>query len=867
MIKVRLGSNVQSFQKVNKKSNRLKYSIIRFAPLILVVYLVIEAFTAFQEEDKRAVTARNRDYIKDITLAMANKLDDIFTNSLKSIEALTKISSDNIKNDEIDVVYLAELEKMGQFDHLRFTNTQGITQTSSGERIYSGDNWYFTEGMKGTSGIFVVMPTNSSMAFIVFYAPVFQNGKIVGILSSSFDENTIKRFLDYKVYGAQASAGIVNTDGVSLIALESMKIQQTSIQGLPRYNFKSFLYTSQFDEVNRNRIIRAYTMRMPSDYEFQGETDDIQGYIAPLHTIPLSVYSNFPTEAAKSLYSMGLKAGRMLQFLLVIIFAGYIIYLLIVQLIIRRHEARLNRLANYIAKAENAIARAMIFVDAEKGTFEDLSSMPMPFPKKGILDNLVEGFIQFNDDMQNGDDFRMFFNVTIKERKVLNYIPSVVFCSTKPDGKKEYIAMVYIPVDVKKNVVYKGIILFRNITTEKSKELEANRKLSQALATAREASNAKTTFLFNMSHDIRTPMNAVTGFTAMAKKHIDEPEMVKEYLEKIDIAGKQLLSLVNQVLEMSRIESGKIVLKEQKSDIGNVITALMTTYGTHAESKGINFTATIANVEHRFVSVDSDRINQIMANIIGNAIKYTLEGGSIDCVVNEHVCDRKGYGLYTMVVEDTGIGMAPEFLEHIYDEFARESSTTVSHIQGTGLGMTIVKKLTDLMGGTVKIESEKGKGTKITVSIPMKWCEDIVPDAIDQKNVETHSLKGMKVLLVEDNEMNREIAEELLTEQGIIVDMAEDGDIAVDKLNKAAPGDYDLILMDVQMPHMNGYDATKAIRKLDDPQKSRIPIIAMTANAFEEDKKNAFDAGMNGHLAKPIDAQKLIQTLTDFRLN
>jgi CheY-like chemotaxis protein len=206
-------------------------------------------------------------------------------------------------------------------------------------------------------------------------------------------------------------------------------------------------------------------------------------------------------------------------------------------------------------------------------------------------------------------------------------------------------------------------------------------------------------------------------------------------------------------------------------------------------------------------------------------------------------------------------------LEHIYDEFARESSTTVSHIQGTGLGMTIVKKLTDLMGGTVKIESEKGKGTKITVSIPMKWCEDIVPDAIDQKNVETHSLKGMKVLLVEDNEMNREIAEELLTEQGIIVDMAEDGDIAVDKLNKAAPGDYDLILMDVQMPRMNGYEATRAIRKLDNPQKASIPIIAMTANAFEEDKKNAFDAGMNGHLAKPIDAQKLIQTLTDFRLN
>ena len=220
-----------------------------------------------------------------------------------------------------------------------------------------------------------------------------------------------------------------------------------------------------------------------------------------------------------------------------------------------------------------------------------------------------------------------------------------------------------------------------------------------------------------------------------------------------------------------------------------------------------------------------------------------------------------------IVVQDTGIGMSQEFQKHIFDEFTRESSTTVSNIQGTGLGMTIVKKLIDLMGGTIDIESQKGKGTKITFSIPMKWSEEATSNVIDQKDVKPQSLKGMRVLLVEDNEMNREIAQELLEENGIVVYTAEDGDIAVDKVRKSSPQEYELILMDVQMPHMSGYEATREIRKLNDPQKANIPIIAMTANAFEEDKKNALDAGMNGHLAKPIDVQKLIQTLTEFRTN
>lgn len=852
---------------VKNKNIRLKYSIIRFAPLILVIYFIIEAFTAFQNEDKDAVIQRNKDYIKDITCAMTIKLDDIFSNSLKSIEAIAKLSSGDIQDGQLNSVYLAELEKMVQFDHLRYTDKLGNTQTSSGETIYSGYKWYFTDGMKGNSGIFVSMPTKKDMAYIVFYAPVIVKNEVIGVLSSSFDEKTIKRMLEYKVYGASASAGIVNTEGRSVIPLISLDLKQTSLQGLFRDNFKSILYTSMFDAENRNKIIDAYTTLSPTDFNFNGSIENTQGFIAPLHTVPLSVYSIFPSEAAQNLYSMGVKAGRTLQFLLTLIFFGYIAYLVFVQFLMMRSESRQNRIASYIAKAENTIAKAMVLVDAEKGTFQDFSSIPLPYPKQGKIEDMEDGFIKNLDDQQNGQDFKNFFEVIIKSRKIFRNFPSVVFRGPDPRGETQYITMVYIPVEVKKNIVQKGVIFFRNITTEKSKEIEANRRLSQALTEARNANNAKTTFLFNMSHDIRTPMNAVTGFTAMAKKHIDKPEMVKKYLDKIDIAGHQLLSLVNQVLEMSRIESGKIILSEQKCDLEKFIMALSTTYGSHAESKGLTFVATISNVEHKFVIIDSDRINQIAANIIGNAIKYTNEGGSITCTFSEQPCDREGYSIYALTVEDTGIGMSPDFQKHIFDEFTRERSSTVSRIQGTGLGMTIVKKLTDIMGGTIDIESEKGKGTKITVSIPMKWCNDFKSKAVEQKNAAPISLNGMKVLLVDDNEMNREIAEELLTEKGIIVNTANDGDVAFEKIRNAAPNEYELILMDVQMPRMNGYEATRAIRSLGDPSKSNIPIIAMTANAFEEDKKNALMAGMDGHLAKPIDDQKLVQMLMEFRMS
>ena len=408
---------------------------------------------------------------------------------------------------------------------------------------------------------------------------------------------------------------------------------------------------------------------------------------------------------------------------------------------------------------------------------------------------------------------------------------------------------------------------FMDITEELKEEKEAQEALEKALAAARSANNAKTAFLNSMSHDIRTPLNAITGYTAMAKKYISNTESVVDYLDKIDVSGKQLLLLINQVLEMSRIESGKIVLREEPCDVIDRAYNVKTLTGADIENKALDYSVTLKELPNRRVLADPSRINQIILNIIGNAIKYTPEGGSIDFTVEELPYDREGYGLYRFTVTDTGIGMSDEFQTHLFEEFARENTSTVSHIQGTGLGMPIVKKLVDLMGGKIQVKSKLGAGTTITVTIPMKLDQnsgEVPKGKTDYQNI---SFSGKRILLVEDNEMNREIAKDILEESGFVVECAEDGDVAVDMVKKVADSDdhtyYDAVLMDIQMPRMNGYEATRLIRAIP-PIEHHLPIIALSANAFEEDRQKSLEVGMDDHIAKPIDVQQLKETLAKY---
>lgn len=378
---------------------------------------------------------------------------------------------------------------------------------------------------------------------------------------------------------------------------------------------------------------------------------------------------------------------------------------------------------------------------------------------------------------------------------------------------------------------------------------------------AEAASQAKTSFLFSMSHDIRTPMNAILGYTLMARKKSNDPT-VNDYLKKIDIAGNQLLSLVNQVLEMSRIESGKIVLQEQRIDMNEGAEIVRSVYAPQTEAKDIKLTVEVRDLEHSHVIGDNDRLSQITNNLVGNAVKYSTKGGSVYTYVEEEPCDKPGYAIYKMTVEDTGIGMSEEFIPHIFEEFSREATSTVSKIQGSGLGMSIVKQMVDLMGGTIEVASKINVGSKFVVRVPLKIDTEYVAAEQTDDDLLSVSLDGMHILLVEDNEMNREIAQDILTDAGALIDTADNGLMAVEMVKNSTSGKYDAILMDIQMPGIDGYEATRRIRALDNPELASTVIFAMTANAFAEDRQNALDAGMNGHLTKPIDLPHLLRTLS-----
>ena len=404
------------------------------------------------------------------------------------------------------------------------------------------------------------------------------------------------------------------------------------------------------------------------------------------------------------------------------------------------------------------------------------------------------------------------------------------------------------------------LILFVMFRRLKSKEAELREK-EKLKEQAEVASKAKSEFLFNMSHDIRTPMNAVLGFTELMEKEIDDPKRLKDHLGKIKKAGEYLLGLINNMLEVARIDSGKETLDITIMDVKDI--GYLSMFETELTRKNLTFEKE-SDVTHRYAYGDRQKIREIVLNLLSNAIKYTPDGGTIRASIREIPCEISGYAAYVTTVADTGIGMKKEFLDQIFESFSREHNSTESRVMGTGLGMSIVKKLVDLMDGTIAVDSVQGKGTTFTVTVNLRIAEngDALPaDGENQQEFTEGDLVGTRILLAEDNELNAEITMTLLAETGAQIDLAKDGVECVDRLMEAPAGTYDLVLMDIQMPNLNGYEATKRIRQLEDQEKASIPIIAMTANAFDEDRKNALAAGMNGHLPKPVDVRILKETV------
>lgn len=394
------------------------------------------------------------------------------------------------------------------------------------------------------------------------------------------------------------------------------------------------------------------------------------------------------------------------------------------------------------------------------------------------------------------------------------------------------------------------------------KQLEKQQKvLEESLSLAKSANNAKTVFLNNMSHDIRTPMNAIIGYTNLALSHIDQKARVLDYLFKINQSSEHLLSLINDVLDMSRIESGKMFLDEKPENLTNIINELENIINADINKKRLNFFIEGFDIQNDDIICDKLRLHQILINILSNSIKYTPEGGHISFKIHQKSEPKLSYSSYEFSIKDNGIGMNKEFLEHIFEPFSRFRSSTVSGIQGTGLGMAITKNLVDLMGGQIEVHSEEKVGTEVILHFTFK-LQDKGSDKIEPTVENINVFKGKKVLIVEDNDMNLEIASELLQEEGCIISSARNGKVAVELVQNSEPGNFDMILMDILMPVMDGYEATRQIRALENKKLANIPIVAMTANAFDEDRKKALECGMNEHVPKPVNITTLKQIVS-----
>ena len=452
---------------------------------------------------------------------------------------------------------------------------------------------------------------------------------------------------------------------------------------------------------------------------------------------------------------------------------------------------------------------------------------------------------------------RIFF------RKQMHYINYRVL----RNGRVRYLQCLLVKPDNEEN---EFAVAFKDINEEKKLEIAQQQRLDEAVEEARRANRAKTVFLSNMSHDIRTPMNGIIGMTAIAASHVDDRERVLDSLRKIGMASKHLLNLINEVLEMSKIESGKVELKDEPFNLAELVESLVSMMNPQIEARSHTLELQVEELEHRHVLGDSLRLQQVFTNLMGNSVKYTPDGGVLKLAVSEKSCDRVGCGCYEFVFEDNGMGMSEDYVQRIFEPFSRAEDQRVDKIQGTGLGMAITRSIVQMMDGDIQVESRLGEGTRFTVTVYLKLQEKGAEnDGTDGTGwdssggdeslagIESLDFSGRRALLVEDNDLNREIAMEILETAGLAVEEAVDGKEAVQQVSQHGDGYYDIIFMDVRMPRMNGYDATCAIRAMGLPYCKTVPIVAMTADAFAEDVRAAKNAGMNEHVSKPLNFKHL----------
>ena len=855
-------------QLMNNKKDFKNFIIFKILPLIITMASLVAAFFMFTLRNKSSITTRNKEYLKESTTSLQQRLNVKFESSLHNISSIAYLFGESISSVEESKSLIKDIENQTEFNYVRFITKEGDDITSEGEapNVNLSDRDYFIDGMKGNKGITLVEKSRvNGQRQVGFYAPVYSSSNIEGILIGFYLESSLSSDLYNTFYGKQSSVFIIDSN--KKIVTSSMNKESSSIlEGSEdKYSFNSILNSYYFNDKNKDIFESSIANKGEGLFQINTKKGKTYGYISRLsfEFIDWYIVQTYPYEATQILFSIATDSGLSLEVAILVITALYVTYIVFMQVLKNKRIAQENRIATYVTSAARDIFKTMFFVDLEQDRCEDLSINKHTRQKIGTLNELKEYVISEVINEKQISDVMQFFHPS----NLKNYDPSkltnmVIEVINRTSKEENYLSMTFVPTEVEGSIVKCGLLVFNDVTDQKKKELQANIELEDAYNKSQSASKAKTSFLFNMSHDIRTPMNAILGFADLIEKHLDEKDKCKMYLQKLKSSSSFLLSLINNILDMARIESGQTEIVESVWDVNNFVSDLVSVFESAIKEKNLKFIK-FMDIKHENVYCDATRLRQIYLNIISNAVKYTPNGGEIKLIIKEIECDKEGYARFQTVVSDTGIGMSKEFLPHIFEEFSREKTTTESRVVGTGLGMPIVKTLVTLMHGTIEVESEQGVGTKFTVTLDHRIArkEEIKVEEEEIKDKDIVSYKGKRILLAEDNELNTEIAVTILEEAGFIVEHAENGQVCVDMIKNAKIGYYDLVLMDIQMPVMDGYKATETIRAINNP-RCDIPIIAMTANAFDEDKRKAYVIGMDGHIAKPINIPQLLETIS-----
>lgn len=948
------------------------------------------SFFSFTLKNRQRITEQNNSFIEAATTETAARLNDLVTMSHQNLEIMARLYGSAMPAPEVTADTLRDMSDSSFFDHVEFLSPDGVGLSADGTTVDLSDREYFQKGMNGESGKTVVynsMIMNETL--LIFYTPFYYKGEIIGVLSGILRNDTLDSILTSTYFGVQPSTYLLERNGNVIYSVND--------QSRPENLLSYYKENNRLSPDDQKKLVQALNSGGSTTFNYKGVNGDGCAYVTTLSRKEWVLLQNFPSTLNQTMAKNADSAGMVLEAKLLIAFLVYVVYLVIKNSMQKEQLVTKNREMSQIVNTVTQLFTRFALVDFEKDTYEYLEDKKSMAPEKGAYSQLIQ-YLDSRYLPNEGNEVQMGQIITRDyiQSHLTQTVPYLQYEYQIDMGGRRWENLSVLCLKRKDGVPSQVLFAIQDVTALKEQEQQIRLALRNASEAAEAANRAKSDFLARMSHDIRTPMNAIMGMTAVAAMHLDDQERLTDCLGKITISSRHLLALINDVLDMSKIESGKVVLSEEPFSMADMVESILTIIQAQVNEKQQQLKVHISDIRHEKVIGDTLRLRQIFVNILGNAVKFTPEGGIITFSIRECDSGIHGIGCYEFVCEDTGMGMSQEFIKTIFDPFTRSRNSVSQNIEGTGLGMSITRSIVRMMDGDIQVDSTLGQGSKFTVRIHLKlqeqeaegieelanlnilvadddeascisaceilagigmnacWVSDgdaavrrtleaqrtgqdfaavildwkmpgkdgietakeirrevgdhipiIILSAFDWSEVEAQAreagiqafiekplfrsrliyalksvlaenaesrnlevteleeanFQGKRVLLVEDNELNREIAGELLSFLGVEVEEAWDGQMAVDMVKKSPFFYYDLIFMDIQLPIMNGYDAARNIRGLEREDTKKVPIVAMSANAFSDDIREAEESGMNDHVAKPVEVSRLMEAL------